>query len=243
VKLKPSRVDWLGDIPEHWIEKRAKFIFRDIDERSLTGAEELMSVSHITGVTPRSQKNVTMFKAESNVGHKICQAGDLVINTMWAWMSALGVAKQTGIVSPSYHVYRLKYSNFYLSEYVDQLLRTWAYTSEYRVRSTGIRPSRLRLYPDDFLTIPLIIPPLEEQKEIAVYIRSKCTEIDTAIARTEREIELMHEYRTRLISDVVTGKVDVRDVPIEDMPDPEESEEPDAPENFIDIQETRHADN
>ena len=64
-----------------------------IDERSTTGSEALLSVSHITGVTPRSEKNITMFKAESYVGvTRFADPGDLVINTMWAWMAALGVS-------------------------------------------------------------------------------------------------------------------------------------------------------
>ena len=84
VRLMPAGVEWLGDIPAHWEVRPAKFFFREVDERSVTGAEELLSVSHITGVTPRSQKNITMFMAASNAGHKICRPGDLVINTMWA---------------------------------------------------------------------------------------------------------------------------------------------------------------
>ncbi len=111
-------MSWVGSIPAHWPEKRAKYYFKEIDERSQTGDEEMLSVSHITGVTPRSQKNVTMFKAESNVGQKRCQPGDLVINTMWAWMSALGVSNHDGIVSPAYGVYRPRsnqdYDNYYL---------------------------------------------------------------------------------------------------------------------------------
>lgn len=91
VPLKPSGVDWLGDIPAHWEVKRGKYTYREVDERSSTGTEELMSVSHKTGVTPR-KKNVTMFLAESNVGYKMCRPGDIVINTMWAYMAALGVA-------------------------------------------------------------------------------------------------------------------------------------------------------
>jgi type I restriction enzyme S subunit len=81
-EYRDSRVPWLGKIPVHWSEKRAKYYFKEVDERSQTGDEEMLSVSHITGVTPRSQKNVTMFKAETNVGQKLCQPGDLVINTM-----------------------------------------------------------------------------------------------------------------------------------------------------------------
>src|ERR1700680_2224022 len=105
VEQKESGLDWLGTIPRHWQIRRAKFLFREVDERSATGKEELLSVSHLTGVTPRSQKNITMFLAKSNVGHKICRPGDAVINTMWAWMGALGVSKRAGIVSPAYAVY------------------------------------------------------------------------------------------------------------------------------------------
>ena len=99
-----SRQDWLGSVPAHWSALRAKCLFREVDERSKTGKEELLSVSHLTGVTPRRLKTVTMFLAESNVGHKACQPGDLVINTLWAWMAALGVTRHTGIVSPTYGV-------------------------------------------------------------------------------------------------------------------------------------------
>ena len=74
---------------------RAKRLFREVDERSKTGKEELLSVSHLTGVTPRRLKNVTMFMAESNVGHKVCRPGNLVINTWCAWMAALGFTRQT----------------------------------------------------------------------------------------------------------------------------------------------------
>ena len=99
VRLKPSGIQSLGDVPEHWQIRRAKYLFREVDERSATGSEELLSVSHLTGVTPRSQKNVTMFKAASYVGQKTCRPDDLVINTMWAWMGALGVSRYAGIVS------------------------------------------------------------------------------------------------------------------------------------------------
>ncbi len=74
---KPSGVAWLGEIPKHWEIKRNKHIFREVNERSSTGSEELLTVSHITGVTPRSEKEVNMFLAESWEGYKLCRAGDL----------------------------------------------------------------------------------------------------------------------------------------------------------------------
>jgi type I restriction enzyme, S subunit len=91
VRLRPS--EWLGDVPAHWDVRRAKYYFREVDERSIKGTEELMSVSHKTGVTPRSEKNVTMFMAESYVRHKLCRPDDIVVNTMWGWMAAVGVAR------------------------------------------------------------------------------------------------------------------------------------------------------
>ncbi|TMC22187.1 MAG: restriction endonuclease subunit S [Chloroflexi bacterium] len=209
VRLKPSGVRWLGEIPEHWEVKRARYYFREIDERSATGNEELLSVSHITGVTPRSEKNVTMFLAESYEGYKMCQAGDLVINIMWAWMGALGVSAYSGIVSSSYGIYRQK-QKFFHWRYLDYLLKLKPYVAEFTARSTGIHSSRLRMYTDDFFDIPIIRPPLAEQERIVCSIEQEHAPIDHAISVAAREIALVQEFRTALISHVITGKVDVR---------------------------------
>lgn len=74
--------------------------------------------------------------------------------------------------------------------------------------------------------LPVILPKLREQESIVDYIKRKNSEIDSAILRAEREIELIREYRTRLIADVVTGKVDVRDIPVEESPDSIDIEKP-----------------
>ncbi|MFZ1507501.1 MAG: restriction endonuclease subunit S [Anaerolineae bacterium] len=210
VRLKPSGVEWLGDVPEHWQVKRAKYYLSEVDERSVSGEEELLSVSHLTGVTPRSQKNITMFMASSYAGHKLCHPGDLVANTMWVWMGALGVAKQTGIVSPSYGVYRMLRADAFVPDFLDYLLRTKPYISEYIRRSTGIRSSRLRVYPEEFLKISLFQPPYEEQLQIIQTLTQETEQTAKAIERTRQQINLIFEYRTRLIADVVTGKLDVR---------------------------------
>lgn len=162
--------DWLPGLPSHWELHRSKAHFREVDERSLSGDEELLSVSHKTGVTPRSQKNVTMFMAESYEGHKTCQPGDIVVNTLWAWMAALGSSKHVGIVSPAYGVYRQRDEAAFDPRYLDYLLRTEVYRGEYLRSSRGITTSRLRLYPPDFLNIPFIQPPLDEQRLIVRFL-------------------------------------------------------------------------
>lgn len=199
---------WIEKVPSHWEERRAKVFFREVNDRSETGKEELLSVSHLTGVTPRSQKNVTMFKAESYVGHKRCQPGDIIINTMWAWMAALGVARHVGLVSPAYGLYRAHDPETYNPRYTDYLLRSQAYVSEYNCRSTGIQSSRLRLYPAQFLDIPLIRPPREEQDQIVAYLHVQDAKIARFIRDKRRLIEVLNEQKQTLIHRAVTRGLD-----------------------------------
>ena len=191
---RPSGVPRLGDVPEHWEVRRIKVLYREVDERSTTGSEELMSVSHKTGVTPRKQ-NVTMFLAESNVGYKVCRPGDIVVNTMWAYMAALGVARQEGLVSPSYGVYRPIHRDALNDDYIDSLLRTEAYRSAYLSRSTGITASRLRLYPESFLGIPLLSPPVPEQRSIVRYLNYMDRRIRRYVGAKQKLIALLEEER------------------------------------------------
>lgn len=200
------KMRWLPPVPDHWNEERAKVFFREIDERSRTGDEELLSVSHLTGVTPRSQKKVTMFKAASYVGHKICRPGDIVINTLWAWMAALGAARHTGLVSPAYGIYRPHKTDSFNPTYLDYLLRTRAYVAEYIGRSTGIRASRLRLYPNQFLDITLIQPPRPEQDQIVAYLRVQDAHIARLIKAKRELLALMAEQRSVLAEQAVTSE-------------------------------------
>jgi type I restriction enzyme S subunit len=211
VPLKDSGISWLGPIPVHWNVRRAKYLFRDIDARSETGLEEQLSVSHLTGVTPRRLKNITMFKAASYVGHKTCRAGDLVVNTMWAWMGALGCAREAGLVSPAYNVYRPLQGSGADTEFVGALFRTPTYIAYFRSNSTGVRASRLRFYPDELLATPVVLPPRDEQAEIVLAIEDLRGRVAADLEKVVREIELLREFRTRLTADVVTGQLDVRE--------------------------------
>lgn len=208
-KMKDSGIEWLGEIPAHWDVNRAKVLFREVTERSETGEEELLTVSHITGVTRRAEKQVYMFMAESLEGYKKCRAEDLVINTMWAWMGALGFAREDGIVSPSYNVYRPRKS-FFLPWYYDYLFRTGKFIAEIICHSQGVWTSRLRLYPESFYNIRLPVPPHAEQEKIVNHIENATSYFDELQRKIEISIERLQEYRIALISAAVTGKIDLR---------------------------------
>ena len=210
VPMKDSGVEWLGEVPGHWRIKRNKALFSEFDNRSISGEGELLSVSHLTGVTPRSEKNVNMIMAETLEGYKECAPGDLVINTMWAWMGALGISANEGLVSPSYNVYRLRYPEELVPEYYDYLCRTPAHVVLIKARSTGVWESRLRLYADAFFEICTPVPPLNEQYAIVGFLDQTITELNGLITDSQEAITLLQERRTALISAAVTGKIDVR---------------------------------
>lgn len=196
-------------IPKHWTTLRAKCVFYEVDDKSSSGKETLLSVSHISGVRQRSDINATMFLAKSNVGHKRCQPDDLVVNTMWAWMGALGVSPYSGIVSPAYAVYRqrgLKAS--LLPKYADHLLRTPNYIAEYTSRSTGIHSSRLRMYPEAFFRAPLIIPPGEEQAAILRFLAYVNRRVDDYVRAKRRVIRTASDARAALTDEIARKYAD-----------------------------------
>ena len=204
-EIKPTGVGWLARLPAGWGLHRAKHSFREVDERSEQGDEELLSVSHKTGVTPRSQKNITMFMAESYEGHKVCRPGDIVVNTMWAWMAALGVSRHIGIVSPAYGIYRPRNAVQFEPKYLDYLLRTETYRAEYVRSSRGITTSRLRLYPPDFLNIPFIQPPLGEQRLIVRFLDWHGAQTTKLIRAKQNLLKFVSEEREALTHDVVSS--------------------------------------
>lgn len=202
---KPSGLDWLGDIPAHWGLERSKRYLIERDERSVTGDEEMLTVSHITGVTPRSEKDVNMFEADSNEGYKLVSPEQLVINTLWAWMGAMGVARHEGIVSPAYHAYRI--AEGMLPAYVDCLVRIPAFKAEVIRFSKGVWSSRLRLYPQGLHQVWIPVPPLNEQIEIVNYLKDQQERTAVLEATLSESIGLLKERRSALITAAVTGKI------------------------------------
>jgi len=209
VPMADSGVEWIGQIPAHWKVKRTKYLFTEVDERSTTGKEELLSVSHMTGVTPRSEKNVTMFMAEDYTGSKTCRKNDLVFNIMWTWMGALGVSDRPGIVSSSYGIFRQQKNDQFNSNYLEFLLKTTKYIEHYNKVSTGLHSSRLRFYGHMFFNMKIGFPDRKEQDHIVAHIQTQSAKIDQAITIQAQMIEKLKEYKATLINSAVTGKIKV----------------------------------
>lgn len=196
---------WAGSVPARWRWTRNKELLVESQAVSVDGAEELLSVSHLTGITPRSEKRVTMTAAENLQGYRLVDSGDLVINTMWAWMGALGVARQPGLVSPAYGVYSPRPDAPFNPAFYDYLYRSTPYVMEMTRLSRGIWSSRLRLYPDVFLRMAIPVPPTEEQRAIAAWLDRETNCIDTLIDEQQRLIELLRERRAAAIEEAVEG--------------------------------------
>src|SRR5687767_15019557 len=201
---KNSGVLWLGEVPEHWDIRRAKELFRCIDVRSESGEEELLTVSSERGVVPRRTASVTMFKAESYVGYKLCWPGDLVINSLWAWARGLGVSQYHGIVSTAYGVYRARTGTDIDPQFIHNLVRSTAFHWELRVRSKGVWTSRLQLTDESFLGCPFPVPPLAEQTAIVRYLDYVDRRIRRYIRAKQKLIKLLEEQKQAIIHRAVT---------------------------------------
>lgn len=221
IDLKPypkyTSIDlpWLDFLPEHWTLERGKNFMQSIDIRSETGEEELLTVSSAEGVVPRKSVKVTMFKAESYIGYKLCWPNDLVINSLWAWAGGLGISKYHGIISSAYGVYRIKDKSKCIPDFVHELVRSKSFHWELFVRSKGIWTSRLQLTDDAFLNAPFPIPPLEEQEAIVRFLGYTNNRINRFIRNKHKLIKLLIEQKKAIIHQAVTRGLNP-DVPMKD---------------------------
>jgi len=201
-----TKTAWLGEFPTHWDVLRIKNLFQEMDSRSETGNEELLSVSYYTGVTLKREslenEDDHITNALSLIGYKIVAKDDLIINIMGAWNGRLGISPYNGITSPAYCVYRLKGKNN--PEYFGYLFTTNLFVSEFRKNSTGIGSGFLRLYTDKFFSIFSVVPPKEEQGEIVQHIKAQEEKINQFIKKKKRFIELLKEQRQSIINQAVT---------------------------------------
>ena len=204
-EYKSVDLNFAKQIPSDWIVLRGKFLFREINERSKKGEEKLLSVSEHRGIVPRDSINVTMFQALSYEGYKLCNKGDIVINSLWAWHRGLGVSEYHGIVSTAYGVYRPRNPEQWNHRYLNYLLRDNTYVGECLIRSKGIWESRYQLTGSNFLDIPILQPPLEVQNSIVQYLDKKNSEIDKFIQNKEKLIALLEEQKKAIIQSFINS--------------------------------------
>lgn len=204
-KYKDSGIEWLGEIPEHWEVRKIKYLFNEINERTLDGSGDLLSVSQYSGVQKKADKlneGDLLTNASTLEGYKVVRKKQLVSNIMLAWNGSLAFSDYDGITSPAYCVYELQANNYY--RYFHYLLKTDIYKSEFKRKSSGVIESRLRLYTEDFFSISSMLPSIHEQYLIANFLEDKCGKIDAAVALKEQQIEKLKELRQITIHNAVT---------------------------------------
>ena len=209
VEMKPSGVEWIAEIPGHWEVINTKYLFRLVTEPAPKNNDyELLSIYTNIGVKPRKELEARGNRATTTDGYWLVKKGDFIVNKLLAWMGAIGLSNYEGVTSPAYDI--LRKSRPLNERFYEYVFRCGLYFTEFKKRSRGIMEVRLRLYFDQFGQIPLVFPPVDEQDKIVNSLDCKTEQIDELIAAEHRKIELLKEYRQSLISEAVTGKIDVR---------------------------------
>ena len=207
---KPSGIPWLGDVPAGWEVVRLCAVS---ETKSIVNQQhrELLSVYLDQGVIKFSdvKQKRTNPTSEDLSKYQAVDPGDFVLNNQQAWRGSVGVSNFEGIVSPAYLVLAL--SSRLDPQFANLLFRDNSMVGQYVVCSKGVGTIQRNLYWPHLKGILTFVPPLPEQTAIVRYLDKATAAIDTAVSRAHRQIELLQEYRTRLIADVVTGQLDVRE--------------------------------
>ena len=225
---KPSDVEWLGHVPVHWERRRLKSLLRPIDSRSVTGEETLLSLRRDHGVVIYAEHFARPPQGSTHIGFKLVAAGHLVVNRLQANNGLVFHSGISGLVSPDYSVFEPRET--FSMQYLSDLLRTVGYRTHFRRHAKGLGTGTsgfLRLYDDEFLATTVFLPSEQEQAAILQSLENNKLENSKRIKAQQLQLRLIGEYRTRLIADVVTGKIDVREAA---AALPEESEDLDAVE-------------
>lgn len=209
-EMKDSGVEWIGEIPAEWSVQRIKTIFSIRNERNYLPLEQVNLISLYTdkGVVQHCDiEKTTGNKASNADGYKKVYPNDMIVNIILCWMGAIGRSNYAGVTSPAYDVYvpsskiECKFYHYYF--------RTLGFSGDCYKNGRGIMAMRWRTYSDQFRSIKVVVPPLEEQKEIVGYLDAKCAEIDGLIAKKEQLVKELESYKKSLIYEVVTGKREV----------------------------------
>lgn len=213
--MKPSGVEWLGNVPAHWEVKRLKNVasYNDesLDDKTDLDYEiqyvDISSVNLLDGIT--NIETLTFDKAPSRA-RRIVRNNDIIVSTVRTYLKAITSIKippDNMIVSTGFAVIR-PHKNINAS-YVGYLLKSDGFVGNVVAKSVGV--SYPAINASDLVRIHLVVPPITEQNEIVSLLNEKLINIDTQKNKIEDVISKLSEYRSALITSAVTGKIDVRD--------------------------------
>jgi type I restriction enzyme S subunit len=239
IRLKPSGVEWLGDIPEHWDVRKLKRIARLNPSR--TESSHLRDLNKLATFLPMERVS-TRGEVDSSLqlpirdlwqGFTYFRQGDVLLakitpcfeNGKGACLTTLPT--EIGFGTTEFIV--LRAGKLIQPEFLYQLIHL-AIFRDMGIESMTGSAGQQRVSFDFVANFVLPVPPVKEQKTILKRIEESTKQIESGISRALQEISLLKEYRTRLIADVVTGKLDVRDAAAS-LPD--EIETPDIPDDEL----------
>lgn len=210
VPMCDSGIFWLGEIPQHWTIRKAKWLFRERDERSTTGEEVLLSLRMERGLVPHNEVSEKQTRAEELIGYKKISSSEIVLNRMRAASGLVAVSAQDGLVSPDYAVFQV--APDVDPHYFTHLFQTDLLQAVFRSESTGLGTGSsgfLRLYSENFLSLWLPYPPPEEQRAIVKHIARETARLKALSEATELSVGLLKERRGAVIAGAVTGQINV----------------------------------
>lgn len=205
---------WMGSIPAHWKMIPSKRVFVEGKERrrdgdvSATASQKYGIISQEEYMRREGRRIVVANQGLDNWKH--VDLGNFVIS-LRSFQGGIELCEITGCVT--WHYVVLLPQEMVCTQYFKWLLKSKSYIKALQGTSEFIRDGQDLRY-SNFVKVDLPLIPLEEQKAIADYINVEVAKIDNVLPSFQKEIDLLREYRTRLISDVVTGQIDVRDVVI-----------------------------
>ena len=206
---KPSGVEWLGEVPEHWASRRLGFFFAERREKVSDKNFEALSVTK-DGIVPQLD---TAAKTDDGDNRKCVRTGDFVINSRSDRKGSSGLSRLDGSVSLICTVLRPQES--VQGGFIHHLLRSVSFQEEFYRFGKGIVADLWSTNYSAMSEITLAMPPLEEQESIATFLDHETAKIDTLIAEQQRLIELLQEKRQALISHAVTKGLNP-DAPMKD---------------------------
>ena len=206
--MKDSGAGWMPLIPLHWKADKLKFHLRQRGIKNQID-KQVLSLYREYGIVPKDSRddnhNVT---SEDVSDYRYVRVGDFVVNKMKAWQGSVAVSNYEGIVSPAYFVYEFS-DDLINKRYFHYLMRNKTYATEFRRLSGGIREGQWDLPSEALNNTIILLPPLDEQQEIADYLDNKCAEIEQIIADKKTQIETLDGYKKSLIYEYVTGKKEI----------------------------------